>query len=71
MESKLLEIELEDPLEEILEMEETPRMSHGPSIENFFGRKDEDAQPFNGLVNGIMGNFMNKSSNPFLHREVP
>merc|ERR1711892_1197148 len=56
MESKLLEIELEDPLERMLEMEETPRMSSGPSIENFFGRKDDDIE----LVNGIMGDFMNK-----------
>merc|ERR1719347_1038948 len=60
VENKLLEIELEDPLEEILEMEETPRMSRGPSIENFFGRKDDDVEPFNGLVDGFMSNFMNK-----------
>merc|ERR1719348_2726943 len=64
LEDKLLEIELEsDPLEEIFEMEETPRMSSGPSIESFFGRKDDDLEPFHGAANGFLGNFMNKIFN--------
>jgi len=64
LEDKLLEIELEsDPLEEIFEMEETPRMSSGPSIESFFGRKDDDLEPFHGVANGFLGNFMNKIFN--------
>jgi len=57
LENKLLEIELEDPFEDILE---TPRMSSGLVSEEFFGRKDDDVEPFHGLVNGFMSGFMDK-----------
>jgi hypothetical protein len=60
LENRLLEIDLDEPFGESFgDIMEAPRMSE-PSFGGLFGRKDDDREPFDGLVNGFMDGFMDK-----------